>query len=88
MFSPKIIELKNYYIVYHLLCFRTVASALNSLAAITVEDVLQGLFNITLPASHGAFYARWISILFGALSFALVFVVERLGGVLEVNIKF
>ncbi|XP_033223744.1 sodium-coupled monocarboxylate transporter 1-like [Belonocnema kinseyi] len=66
----------------------TVASALNSLAAITVEDVLQGLFGITLPARHGAFYARWISILFGAISFALVFVVERLGGVLEVALSF
>ena len=63
------------------------ASALNSLAAITVEDVLQGLFNITLPARQGASYARWISILFGGLSFALVFVVERLGGVLEVTTK-
>lgn len=66
----------------------TVASALNSLAAITCEDVLQGLFKMELPARKGAIYARWISIFFGALSFALVFVVERLGSVLQVALSF
>lgn len=64
--------------------FRTVASALNSLAAITCEDILQGLFKIDMSARKGAIYARWISIFFGALSFALVFVVEQLGSVLQV----
>ncbi|KZC04500.1 PREDICTED: sodium-coupled monocarboxylate transporter 1-like [Dufourea novaeangliae] len=66
----------------------TVASALNSLAAITCEDILQGLLKINLPASKGAIYARWISIFFGAFSFALVFLVERLGSVLEVALSF
>ncbi|KYN11813.1 Putative sodium-dependent multivitamin transporter [Trachymyrmex cornetzi] len=66
----------------------TVASALNSLAAITCEDILRGLFQMDLPASKGAIYARWISIFFGALSFALVFIVERLGSVLQVALSF
>ncbi|XP_017881893.1 sodium-coupled monocarboxylate transporter 1 [Ceratina calcarata] len=66
----------------------TVASALNSLSAITCEDVLQGLFKLELPARKGAVYARWISIFFGALSFVLVFVVERLGSVLQVALSF
>ncbi|XP_046475986.1 sodium-coupled monocarboxylate transporter 1 [Neodiprion pinetum] len=66
----------------------TVASALNSLAAITCEDIVQGLFRIALPPSRGAVYARWISIFFGVVSFALVFIVERLGGVLEVALSF
>nr|XP_034190607.1 sodium-coupled monocarboxylate transporter 1 [Osmia lignaria] len=66
----------------------TVASALNSLAAITCEDIFQGLFKIELPARKGAIYARWISIFFGVLSFALVFVVERLGSVLQVALSF
>ena len=64
------------------------ASALNSLAAITCEDILQGLLKFSVPPSKGAIYARWISIFFGALSFALVFVVERLGGVLQVALSF
>ncbi|KAL6261225.1 hypothetical protein P5V15_008750 [Pogonomyrmex californicus] len=66
----------------------TVASALNSLAAITCEDILRGLFQMDLPASKGTVYARWISIFFGGLSFALVFVVERLGSVLQVALSF
>ncbi|PBC33280.1 Sodium-coupled monocarboxylate transporter [Apis cerana cerana] len=66
----------------------TVASALNSLAAITCEDILQGLFKIDMSARKGAIYARWISIFFGALSFALVFVVEQLGSVLQVALSF
>lgn len=63
---------------------RTVASALNSLAAITCEDIVRGLFRKDLSASKGTIYARWISTFFGVLSFALVFVVERLGSVLQV----
>ncbi|KAL6430743.1 hypothetical protein ACFW04_006944 [Cataglyphis niger] len=66
----------------------TVASALNSLAAITCEDILRGLFQMDLPASKGAVHARWISIFFGVLSFALIFVVERLGSVLQVALSF
>lgn len=66
----------------------TVASALNSLAAITCEDILQGILKMEMPARKGAIYARWISIFFGALSFALVFVVERLGSVLQVALSF
>lgn len=66
----------------------TVASALNSLAAITCEDIIRGLLQKDLSASKGAIYARWISIFFGALSFALVFVVERLGSVLQVALSF
>ena len=63
------------------------ASALNSLAAITCEDILQGVLKMEMPARKDAIYARWISIFFGALSFALVFVVERLGSVLQVSIS-
>ncbi|XP_071052703.1 sodium-coupled monocarboxylate transporter 1 [Onthophagus taurus] len=66
----------------------TVASALNSLAAVTCEDILTGLFGITLPESKGALWAKWVSVLYGALSFILVFVVEQLGSVLQIAISF
>lgn len=80
----------NEFSITHYLCsaISTVASAMNSLAAITCEDVLQGLFKLEVPASKGAIYAKWISVFFGCLSFTLVFVVERLGGVLQVYIIF
>lgn len=38
-----------------------------------------------LPGRKGATYARWISIFFGVFGFALIFVVERLGSVLQVD---
>lgn len=58
---------------------------MNSLAAITCEDILQGIFKMEITPSKGACYAKCISVFFGILSFALIFVVERLGGVLQVE---
>ncbi|CAG9585478.1 unnamed protein product [Danaus chrysippus] len=66
----------------------TVASALNSLAAIACQDLASGLFGITLPENKGAAIARWVCLGCGALSFALVFVVERLGPVLQLALSF
>ncbi|XP_044018363.1 sodium-coupled monocarboxylate transporter 1-like [Aphidius gifuensis] len=66
----------------------TVASALNSLAAITCEDIFQGLFNIKIPSNKAVLYARLISIFFGILSFLFVFIVERLGSVMQVALSF
>ncbi|XP_037303246.1 sodium-coupled monocarboxylate transporter 2 [Manduca sexta] len=66
----------------------TVASALNSLAAIACEDFVTGLFNITLPENKGAFIARWVCVVCGVVSFILVFAVERLGPVLQLALSF
>lgn len=66
----------------------TVASALNSLAAIACQDLLTGLLGITLPENKGAFIARWVCLVCGAVSFALVFAVERLGPVLQLALSF
>lgn len=67
---------------------RTVASALNSLTAVMMQDFLGGGLGIKVPAERGAFWSKWISALFGVLSFALVFVVEQLGSVLQVALSF
>ncbi|XP_041977168.1 sodium-coupled monocarboxylate transporter 1 [Aricia agestis] len=66
----------------------TVASALNSLAAIACQDLAKGLLGITLPEDKGAAIARWVCLACGALSFALVFIVERLGPVLQLALSF
>ncbi|CAG4981070.1 unnamed protein product [Parnassius apollo] len=66
----------------------TVASALNSLAAITCQDLLTGLLGIALPENKGAAIAKWVCLAFGAISFGLVFVVERLGPVLQLALSF
>jgi sodium-coupled monocarboxylate transporter 8/12 len=62
-----------------------VASALNSLTAVTVKDFLHGAFKWELPEEKGAKVGKWISFFFGLLSFALVFVVEQMGSVLQVR---
>ncbi|KPJ15084.1 Sodium-coupled monocarboxylate transporter 2 [Papilio machaon] len=66
----------------------TVASALNSLAAIACQDLFSGLLGITLPENKGATIAKWVCLACGALSFGLVFVVERLGPVLQLAVSF
>ncbi|CAH0557553.1 unnamed protein product [Brassicogethes aeneus] len=66
----------------------TVASALNSLAAVTMQDFLHSAFKIDLPEAKGAFWAKIISIIYGAISFLLIFVVANLGSVMQVAISF
>jgi sodium-coupled monocarboxylate transporter 8/12 len=65
--------------------FSTVASALNSLTAVTVKDFLHGALKWELPDEQGAKIGKWISFAFGLLSFGLVFVVEQMGSVLQVR---
>lgn len=64
----------------------TVASALNSLAAVTCEDLLVNGLNIKISPEKGALYAKWMSLGYGAVSFVLVFIVEKLGGVLQATL--
>ncbi|CAK1552056.1 unnamed protein product [Leptosia nina] len=66
----------------------TVASALNSLAAIACQDLANGLLGITLPEDKGAVIAKWVCLACGAVSFGLVFIVERLGPVLQLALSF
>jgi len=71
--------------VSFVLNFRTVATALNSLTAVTVKDFLNGALKWELPDEQGAKIGKWISFGFGLLSFGLVFVVEQMGSVLQVR---
>ena len=65
--------------------FSTVATALNSLTAVTVKDFINGALKWELPEEQGAKIGKWISFAFGLLSFGLVFVVEQMGSVLQVS---
>ncbi|XP_067646548.1 sodium-coupled monocarboxylate transporter 1 [Eurosta solidaginis] len=64
----------------------TVASALNSLSAVTCEDLLVNGMNIKITPDKGALYVKWMSLGYGVLSFGLVFIVEKLGGVLQATL--
>ncbi|CAG9823599.1 unnamed protein product [Phaedon cochleariae] len=66
----------------------TVASALNSLAAVTMQDFLGSACGIHIPDKRGAFIAKILSIVYGAVSFGLVFLIAQLGSVMQVAISF
>ena len=61
------------------------ATALNSLTAVTVKDFINGALRWELPEEQGAKIGKWISFAFGLLSFGLVFLVEQMGSVLQVR---
>lgn len=81
------------------------ASALNSLSAVTSEDIISTGLNIKINPEKGALYIKWMSLgyddsiillikqifnvlifSYGLLSFALVFLVEQLGGILQATL--
>ncbi|XP_029726154.1 sodium-coupled monocarboxylate transporter 1 [Aedes albopictus] len=64
----------------------TVAAALNSLSAVTCEDLLVTGLGIKIPPKRASMYAKWMSLGYGIFSFGLVFVVERLGGILQATL--
>nr|CAD7446750.1 unnamed protein product [Timema bartmani] len=58
----------------------TVAAAMNSLAAVTMKDFLHGAFKIDIPEHKEAITVKCLSVAFGVLSFALVFVALSFNG--------
>lgn len=63
--------------------FSTVSSGLNSLAAITLEDFIKGVFVPDLSDEKATKISKLIAVAFGLICFGLVFVAEQLGGVLQ-----
>ncbi|KAI5699745.1 hypothetical protein M8J75_007941 [Diaphorina citri] len=66
----------------------TVASAINSLAAVTMQDFLTNVLAVQIPENKGAVISKYLSILYGVISFLLIFIVERLGSVLQITLTF
>lgn len=52
----------------------------------TNEDILTTGLNIKINPEKGAVYIKWMSLGYGVLSFALVFLVEQLGGILQATL--
>lgn len=59
---------------------------MNSLSAVASEDIITTGLNIKINPDRGALYIKLMSLVFGVISFALVFVVEQLGGVLQATL--
>jgi len=69
----------------NLINFSSVSSGLNSLAAICLEDFIKGVFFPKLNDTTATKVSKGLAVVFGIISFALVFVAEQLGGVLQVK---
>lgn len=66
--------------------FSTVSTGLNALAAMTLKDFVFGCCHKTLSEERATVLTKSLALGYGIVSFALVFVVEHLGAVLQVNI--
>ncbi|OXA55751.1 Sodium-coupled monocarboxylate transporter 1 [Folsomia candida] len=62
----------------------TVSSGLNSLASITLEDYVK-YFYPNINDARATNISKLASVLYGLLSFGLVFIAERLGGIFDVS---
>ena len=63
----------------------TVSSGMNSLAAITLEDFIKGIWFPKLSDEKATKVSKYLSLLYGVITFALVFVAQNLGNVLSVS---
>lgn len=64
----------------------SLSTGLNSLSAVVLEDFVKTFRRQPLSETQTAFVMRSVVVLFGALFVALVFVVEKLGAVLQLTI--
>ena len=62
----------------------TVSSGLNSLSAVCLKDFAETGLGVTLSESRATLATKLFSVLFGFLSYGIVFLVKYLPGVLEV----
>ena len=63
----------------------TVSSGLNSLAAVALKDILEAGFDIKLGEKYSLWASKILAIVFGLISYGVVFVVKFLPGVLEAS---
>lgn len=67
----------------------TISAALNSLAAVTLEDYLKPVYRYTgrdISATKSATIAKLLAFIFGIISIALAFLAQLLGGVLQAGL--
>ena len=63
----------------------TVSSGLNSVSAVCLKDFAQTGLRIELSESQATFMTKAFSVVFGLVSYGIVFLVKYLPGVLEVD---
>uniref|UniRef100_A0A6M2DZL7 Putative sodium-dependent multivitamin transporter n=1 Tax=Xenopsylla cheopis TaxID=163159 RepID=A0A6M2DZL7_XENCH len=68
----------------------TVSAAVNSLAAVTMEDYVKPLYKLIrkkpFPETRGALHSKLLALFYGMLCVAVAFAAESLGGVLQASL--
>lgn len=64
----------------------SLSTGLNSMSAVVLEDFFKGFYKGTLSERQTAYIMRFVVVIFGAICVSLVFVVEKLGTVLQLTI--
>lgn len=65
----------------------SLSTALNSIAAVFLEDFLKPYANRPLSERETGYFMRGVVLIIGIISVALVFVVEHLGSVLQLSMS-
>jgi sodium-coupled monocarboxylate transporter 8/12 len=68
----------------------TISAALNSLAAVTLEDYLRPVYRKCTGrefSANSTTIAKLFAFMFGIISIALAFLAQLLGGVLQVSLR-
>lgn len=69
----------------HVHNFSTLSVGLNSTSVVLLEDFVKGCFNLKPSDRNATIFVKSIVIILGIVALSLVFLVEKLGGVLAVS---
>ena len=72
-------------LLFHSGALSTVSSGLNSLSAVFITDLLQLGCRLEISEASRTVISKLISLVFGLLSFGIVFLIKYLPGVLHVS---
>ena len=71
-----------------LFCFSTLSVGFNSTAVVVLEDFVKGCCGMKPTDRCSSIFVKCVIVLLGSIALGLLFLVEKLGGVLAVNIFF
>lgn len=80
------LSINDFLLKYVLSCLSTLSVGLNSTAVVVLEDFVKGCFGLKLTDRCSHIFVKCLVVLLGCIALGLLFLVEKLGGVLAVNI--
>ena len=72
-------------LMYWKFVFSSLSVVLNSSSVVILEDLLQGAFRIEIKEERARLISKFIVLGVGIVAYSMVFVIEQLGGIFQVN---